>query len=179
MKNRADCLSEYGSDYMIQKKINAGELFKIGKSVYSEKKNVPELAALAYHYPKAVVTMRTAFYLYGLTDVIPDEYDFATDRNAAKIKDQRVSQYFIQSGFFEHGIETQDYHGYPIQIYSKERMLVELLRYKTKLPYDYYKEIILAYRKLINTLDIQEIQNLIMESPKSARIMELLQAEVM
>ena len=87
MKSRAECLTEYGSDYMIQQKVNAGELFKVGKAVYSEEKDVPELAVLAFRYPNAVVTMNSAFYIHGLTDVIPDEYDLATDRNAAKIRE--------------------------------------------------------------------------------------------
>ena len=179
MKKRVECLSEYGSDYMVKKKIESGELFKLGKSVYSEDENVPEIAVLAYLYPKAVITMHNAFYIYGLTDVIPESYDFATDRNAAKIKDDRVTQYFISSGFFDHGIETTDYKGYKLKIYSKERMLIELLRYKSKLPFDYYKEVLLNYRKLVSKLDIQEIQDLVLKSPKSSKIMELLQTEVM
>ena len=28
MKNRAECLAEYGSDYMILQKVNSGELLK-------------------------------------------------------------------------------------------------------------------------------------------------------
>ena len=47
MKSRADCLKEYGSDYMIQQKVDAGALFKIGKGIYSEDKHVPELAVIA------------------------------------------------------------------------------------------------------------------------------------
>ena len=78
----------------------------------------------------------------------------ATTRDATKIKDERVKQYFISDGFFEEGIETVDYKGYEIRIYNKERMLIELVRYKSKLPFDYYKEIILGYRKLVPSLDV-------------------------
>lgn len=38
MKTRAECLEKYGSDYFIEKKIEEGELFKVGKGIYSEKK---------------------------------------------------------------------------------------------------------------------------------------------
>ncbi len=38
-------------------------------------------------------------------------------------------------------------------------MLIELLRYKSKLPFDYYKEVIINYRKLVSKLDIQEIKD--------------------
>ena len=95
----------------INLKIEKGELFKVGKGIYSEKKYVPDIAMFVYKYPYVVVTMRSAFYFYGLTDVIPDKCDLATTRDATKIKDERVKQYFISDGFFEEGIETVDYKG--------------------------------------------------------------------
>ena len=61
----------------------------------------------------------------------------------------------------------------------KERMLVELIRYKSKLPYDYYKEIGLNYRRILPTLDVQEIQDLTLAAPKSNKVFEVLQAEVL
>ena len=179
MKTRAECLEEYGSDYFIEKKIEEGELFKVGKGIYSEKKYVPEIAMFVYKYPNAVVTMKSAFYFHGLTDVIPDECDLATTRDATKIKDERVKQYFIPEDFFEEGIETADYKGYDIRIYNKERMLIELVRYKSKLPFDYYKEIILNYRKLLPRLDIQKIQDYALMAPKSNKVLEILQMEVL
>ena len=178
LKSRAECLQQYGSDYMIQKKLKNGELYEVGKAVYSEKKHVPEIAVLAYKHPNAVITMRSAFYLHNLTDVIPDEYDLAPDRNAAKIKDDKVKQYFVPADFFEKEIETVDYKGYPIRVYSKERMLIELLRYKSKLPFDYYKEVLLNYRRILPQLDIQTIQELAYDAPKSSKVMESLQSEV-
>lgn len=179
MKSRAECLDEYGSDYKIQQKVNSGELFKVGKAIYSEDRYVPELAVLAYQYPNAVLTMHNAFYLHGLTDVIPDEYDFATDRNAAKIRDKRVKQYYVSSDFFEQGAESIKYKGYPIRVYNRERMLIELLRYKSKLPFDYYKEVLLNYRKIIPQLNMQAVQDYAYEAPKSGKIMEMLQMEVL
>ena len=95
MKTCAECLEEYGSDYFIEKKIEEGEMFKVGRGIYSKKKYVPEIAKFVYKYPNAVVTMKNAFYFHGLTDVIPDECDLATTRDATKIKDERVKQYFI------------------------------------------------------------------------------------
>ena len=179
MKTRAECLKEYGSDYFIEKKIKKGELFKIGKGIYSEKKKVPEIAVITYKYPNAVLTMKSAFFYYGLTDVIPDECDLATKRDAAKITDERVKQYFVPDSFFDEGIETADYKGYEIQIYNKERMLIELVRYKSKLPFDYYKEIILNYRKLLPQLNIQKIQDYALAAPKSNKVIETLQLEVL
>ncbi|MBQ9279245.1 MAG: hypothetical protein IJ224_11510 [Lachnospiraceae bacterium] len=178
MMTRAECLSVYGSDYYIKKKIKDGELYKISKGVYSKKRYIPELAVVAYKYNNAVVTMKSAFYIYELTDVVPDKCDLATTRDAAKISDKSVKQYFVQDDFFRDGIETVNYKGYDINIYSKERMLIELVRYKSKLPFDYYKEILLNYRKIIPQLNIQKIQDIALEAPKSNKILEILQLEV-
>jgi len=178
MYSRQECVKKYGSDYYVSQEIAAGKLFKLDKNVYSDIENVPEIAILSYKYPRAVITMQTAFYIHDLTDTYSDVYDFATDRDAAKIPDDRIRQYFVPGDLFLLGIETMNYRGCQISIYNKERMLVELIRYKSKLPYDYYKEIILNYRKLIPTLDIQQVQDFALASPKSSMILEILQSEV-
>ena len=76
-------------------------------------------------------------------------------------------------------METTDYRGFPIRIYGKERKLIELLRYKSKIPFDYYKEILLNYRKILPQLDMQAIQDYAYEAPKSGKVMETLQMEVL
>ena len=48
-----------------------------------------------------------------------------------------------------------------------------------QLPFDYYKEVLLNYRKIMPKLNVQEIQDLALESPKSGRVMETLQMEVL
>ena len=76
----------------------AGELFRVGKAVYIEERYIPEFAVLVVKYPNAVVTKRNAFFMHGLTDTIPDGYDLATDRDAAKIR-KKVKQYFQPPNF--------------------------------------------------------------------------------
>jgi len=41
--------------------------------------------------------MDSAFYLHGLTDVVPEMVHVATARNSTRIKDARVRQYFMES----------------------------------------------------------------------------------
>ena len=179
LKTRKECLDQYGSDYYIQQKIHAGELYRIEKGIFAEEAYVPELALISWKYPKAVVTMLSAFYHYGLTDVIPDVYDLATDRDAAKITDPRVHQYFIPTDSFMVGIDNAEERGYTFRIYDKERMLIELLRYKSKLPFDLYKEVLLNYRRIMPQLNIQKIQDYALAVPKSNMILNTLQMEVL
>ena len=72
-----------------------------------------------------------------------------------------------------------DINGAQINIYNKERMLVELLRNKNKLPFDYYKEIILNYRKIINTIDIALVMDYIYALPKAEFVSDALQLEIL
>ena len=57
-------------------------------------------------------------------------------------------------------------------------MLVELIRNRSKLPFDYYKEIIGNYRQLIWELDIQAVQEYAEQLPKTNLVMNTLQMEV-
>lgn len=177
--SRSECLSRFGSDYFIQQRIAAGDLFRLENGVFAEQKYVPENAIISHRYPLGVITLLSAFYHYGLTDVIPEVCDLATSRNAAKIRDVRVKQYFVPDAVLYQGAIVDQEHDYPIRIYSKERLLIELLRYKNKLPFDLYKEVLLNFRKIMPSLNMQDIQDYAMAVPKQKMIMEALQMEVL
>ena len=177
--SRQECLARFGSDYFIEQRIAAGDLFRLENGVFAEQKHVPENAIISHRYPHGVITLLSAFYHYGLTDVIPEVCDLATDRNAAKIHDTRVRQVFVPDAILYNGAIMDQEHNFPIQIYSKERLLIELLRYKNKLPFDLYKEVLLNYRKILPQLNIQDIQDYAMAAPKRKMITEALQMEVL
>ena len=174
-----ECIQLYESKYNLKKKIAQGELFRLEKGIYADKKYVPEFQIISKKYPAAVFTLNSAFYYHQLTDVIPEKYYLATNRDASKIPDSRVVQIFENIDQFEVGAENIEYCGIYIYMYNKERMLIELLRNKNKLPFDYYKEILNSYRRIINNLDIQLIQDMALQSTKSRMIMEALQMEVL
>lgn len=178
MKTRAQCVMEYGSDYFIRKKVESGELYLIEKGIYNDQSYVPELALLCYKYPNAVLTMDTAFYVHGISDDMPALTDMATDRDAAKIRDSRVRQFFEPGDFFRTGVEEVSFLGYSLPVYDRERMLIELIRHRSKLSRERYKELIGTYRKLINELDTQKIADYASQAPRSASITRSLETEV-
>lgn len=172
------CIEKYGTDYKIKKEIEAGNLFIKEKGVYSVKKYVPEIEIISMKYPNAIFTLNSAFYYHGLTDVIPDYYYLATTRGTSQIKDSRIKQIFENSDGIELGKILYEYNGTMINVYNRERMLIELIRYKNKLPFDYYKEIIINYRKIIDEMDIESISEYAYYLPKMKMVMETLQREV-
>ena len=179
MKTRAEYMKEAGSAYLLKQKVKRGELFKIEPGIYSEKEDVPELAVIAFKYPNAVITMRSALYLYKLIDEKPDLYELATSRDAAKISDKRVKQYFESIQILNEGIEMVDYEGYQISVYSKERLLVEVLRYKTKMPHREYKKIVSRYRRLMPYLDVGKVLKYVKEAPKRGKLLDMLDLEIL
>lgn len=174
-----ESVKKYGSKYLLKKAVEAGKIYQQEKGIYSDEQYVSEKYVIATKYPKAIYTLDSAFYHYNLTDVIPEKYYLATDRDAAKIPDKRVVQIFEQKNLLMLGATIDTKNGCTINIYSKERLLVELLRHKSKLPFDYYKEILLNFREEIYDLDIRTVQDYINEVPKSASIMKVLQLEVL
>ena len=174
----AQCIEKFGSKYLIKKAITEGKLFRIEKGVYSESERVSEVSLISAKYPKAVFSMDSAFYHYDLTDSIPEKYYLAVERGA-KISDKRIVLKFENSDILHLGAVQENLNGTMVAMYNRERMLLELIRNKSNTPYDYYKEIILNYRKIIDDLDIRLIQDYMEQMPKAELIRKVLEAEVL
>ena len=161
------------------KAVSNGVLFKQEEGVYSTERFEPEIGIVIKKYPKAVITGEYAFYIHGLTNVIPEKYDLATPSKAAPMTDPRVRQSYVNDKVFSLGIIEKEVDGVKVRIYDKERMLIELLRKKNSMPYDLYKEIIMNYREIISSLEIWRIQEYAAIFPKSKMISKALDEEVM
>lgn len=174
-----ECIERYGSDYMIKKEIRDGNLFQEEKGLYSDKPLCSELEIITAKYPRAVFTNESAYYYYGFTDVIPDFYCLATKRGDTRIKDKMIKQIFVKDDLYDFGKSTLEYQGITISIYNKERLLVDLVRFKSKLPFDYYKEIIGNYRRIIDDMDFFSIEDYAEMLKHGRKIMDTIQLEVM
>lgn len=174
-----ECISKYGNDYQVKKEIDSGNLFLKEKGIYSTKRNISEIDVIMRKYPRTVCTGNSAFYYHSLTDVIPDFYYLATRRTDTRIKDSRIRQSFLKDDVFDAGITEIEYNNSFIRIYDKERMLIELIRFRSKMPLDHYKEIIRNYRKLSFELDfgiVEEYANLF---KNGSTLMNSIQMEVL
>ena len=169
---------KYKENYAIQKALNKGELFKIESGLYSDSpvRNIFEI--ISKKYPQAIFTKDVAFYMHGLTDVIPQMYYVATKRNASRIKIVNVTQVFEKDLTFNIGKTQMEIMGVKINIYDKERMLIEVIRNQNTMPFDYYKEIINSYRKISNQLDMRKLESYIEKFKNDYFIFKTIQKEV-
>ena len=174
-----ECIKKYGSDYKLKKLIDAKSIFMQEKGIYSSTKRVSDLEIIAFKYSNAIFTNQSAYYYHSLTDVIPDFFYLATKREDSRIKDNRVKQSFVIDEIFDEGLETTKYNGITINIYNKERMLVELMRFKSKIPFDYYKEIIQNYRMITEEMDFALVEKYAHMFRNGENILNQIQMEVL
>ena len=174
-----ECLKIYGNDYQIKKALEEKKIYKIKDRFYSDIANPKELDIFLKKHPDTIFTMESAFYYLGISDVIPDKYSIITNKDATKIKHSNVIQYFDNSNTLDIGVTEINHNGSVIRVYNKERMLIEVARYKNKIPYDYYKEIIVYYRNHIDEIDISLVLDYLQSFPKKAFITNVIRVEVL
>jgi len=129
-------------------------------------------------YPDAIVTGLTAYYIHGLTDVVPDVIDVATKRGGAKIQSPQIKQQFISQDWIAIGKSIAVHDGVELTIYDQERMLLELMRERNKLPYDLYKEVVSSYRRRAENLDIYKLQDYAEAMPRGKKYLAIILKEV-
>lgn len=174
-----ECIERFGSDYMIKKQISKGKLFQKDKGLYSDKELCSDLELIVAKYPRAVFTGESAYYYYGFTDVMLDYYCLATKRGDTRIKDKLIKQTFVKDELYEFGKCVMEYQNMNISIYSRERLLVDLVRFKNKIPFDYYKEVISNYRRSVYELDFFGIEDYAGMLKHGKKIMDAIQLEVL
>ena len=109
--------------------------------------------------------MDSAFYLHGLTDVVPELVHVATPHNSTRIRDS--------------GVQAMESGGYAVRAFSWERMLVELLRNAGTLPMDYYRELIGSYRRIASELDMREAEDCLALYRRSGSLFDMMQREML
>lgn len=176
--NYKEIIKIYKNDYNLKKAINKKEIYKLEKGIYSNKKIVSPLIIYSKKYPNAVITMDSAFYYYNLTDVIPNKVYLATDRNSDKINNSKIVQSFAIKSILNAGKVTLEEDGEKINIYDRERLLIELVRKKKQIPFDYYKEIISNYRAIVDELDMYKIEEYLSLFKNDLNLSNILQMEV-
>lgn len=146
------------TEYSIRNRVSNGTLFSIEHGVYSDNPHpfVNEVY-ISKKYPNAIFTGLSAFFIYGLTDHIPDSFYLATEQHSFPIRRVDVSQSYQDPSFFLVGKTPFKYDDGTINIYDLERMLIELMRLKEKYPPEIYYEIISSFRKIKNKLDFYKI----------------------
>ena len=174
-----ECLEKFGNHYQIAAQIKSGGLCKVAPGLYSDGARHHEVEILQARYPSAVVTMLSAYYYHDLTDNIPDKCHLAVERGSTKISDPNVVEYFVPKGTGRIGVESRVLQGVPMRIFDKERLLIETVRMRTKMPYDLYHEVIGNFRQIAEELYPAKMEDYLDAFPKREVIFDVIRKEVL
>lgn len=173
-----ELLLKYKTRYNIEQALKNNEIYKQENNIYSDERIVNPMLIATKKYPNAIVTMDSAFYYYNLTDVIPSKVHLATNRNSNYIKNEKIVQIFMAKEILNYGKTSVIVEGIAINMYDKERLLVELIRKRAKISFDYYKEIISNYRNIVDELDMYKIEEYVSLFKNGENLFDILQKEV-
>ena len=176
--NYKECLEEYGGRARIMTMIRRGELYCIERGLYADTPSVPEESVLLKRYGRTILTLESAYYHYDLSDNLPDRVHLASDRRGVRIKDERVVQYFMPDGTLDVGVTSIQSDGQSLRIYDLERVLIETVRYRTKLSHDLYKEVIGRFREIKDRLYPAKMIDYLEKFPKSESLFQAIEREV-
>ena len=174
-----ECRERFGNNYQIAALIKLGELKKVAPGLYSDGTSHHEVEILQMRYPSAVVTMLSAYYYYDLTDNVPDRCHLAVERGSTKISDPSVVEYFVPKGTGRIGVENSVLQGIPMRIFDKERLLIETVRMRTKMPYDLYHEVIGNFRQIADELYPAKMEDYLDAFPKREVLFDVIRKEVL
>ena len=153
-----ELLSNGETEYSIKKKTKDKKLFLVHRGVYSDEPSpyIDEVF-ISTKYPKAVFTGLSAFFIYELTDFVPDKYYLATEQHSFPIRRNDIVQTYQDPSFFNVGLTEVEINNGKVKIYNLERTLIELIRLKEKYPKDIYYEVLNSFRGIKHKLDFYKI----------------------
>jgi len=172
-----DLVNNGYSAYQIKKLVEDKKLYFIKKGIYSTDKNINYFEMIAKKHPNAIYTLETAAYIYKLKKTLPNIYYVASKQKDRKMKEEYIKQVFMTDELYRIGVNNMTYQNVNIKAYDLERLLIEVVRNKTKLDGDSYKEIIESYSKISKLLNKRKLETYLPYF-KNPKIVERINKEV-
>ncbi len=129
-----------------------GELDQAGRGLFRltdlPPLSEPDIVMVAKKVPQGVICLISALALHQLTTQIPHEIHLALPRSARhpKLDGPPIQIFRFSSASFEAGVETRQIDGVAIRIYSAEKTLADVFKYRNKVGLDVAIEALRNYR---------------------------------
>lgn len=98
----------------------------------------PDLVAAAARLPNGVVCLISALAYHELTTQIPHAVDVAIEQGSRppRVEYPPVNIYYFSGDAFTAGVETKKMGGVDVRVYSAEKSIADLFKYRNKLGLD-------------------------------------------
>ena len=132
--------------------VEAGDLVRIKNGYYTDKiDRFTEEELVAKLFPDALLCMESALYAYGYISQKPIGWRLAVDKNTSKSRFKmdypKIIPYYTEPESLEIGASKITFCGLDFQIYDKERVICDCLKYESKMERETFKEAIQSYIK--------------------------------
>jgi predicted transcriptional regulator of viral defense system len=168
-------LSEFTSEgyhnSVLNKLMEDGYVSKIKAGYYEWLYDEPisDAVVIMKLFPKSVVCLESALYIYGYTDRTPLMWHLAVNKNDSKSKFKidypPIKVYFLIEKYIKIGKSKVMYEDLSLQIFDRERTICDVIRYEKKLDKEIFNKAIKMYmldsKKNIGTLmDYAKLMNI-------------------
>ena len=146
-------MSGMGIDYRyILDFVETGKLVRIKNGYYTDRfDRFTEEELIARLFPDARLCMESALYVYGYLKEKPYGWRLAVDKNTSKSRFKmdypKVIPYYTEPEILEIGSTKIQIGELVFQIYDKERMICDCLKYEAKMDREHFKAAIQGYIK--------------------------------
>lgn len=144
-------LAAIGVDYRrILDFVESKDIIRIKNGYYTYGiERFSEEALVAKMFEDAVLCMESALYAYGYISNKPYGFHLAVDKNTSKSRFKmdypKVIPYYTEPEVLKIGVTSITYEGNEYQIYDKDRLICDCLKYESKMDRQDFKEAIQAY----------------------------------
>ena len=146
-------LAALGIDYRrILDFVENGEVIRIKNGYYTYGiERFSEEALVSKLFPDGVLCMESALHAYGYISNKPFGFHIAVDKNTSKSRFKldypKVIPYYTEPEVLTIGVTTIAYEGNEFQIYDKDRLICDCLKYESKMNREDFKEALQSYIK--------------------------------
>ena len=130
--------------------VESGDMVRIKNGYYTDRKDrFTEEELIAKLFPDARLCLESALYAYGYINQKPFAWHLAVDKNTSKSRFKmdypKVIPYYTEPEALELGSASIELNGLSFQIYDKERMICDCLKYEGKLEHEIFREAVQSY----------------------------------
>ena len=148
---KASDLHETGVDFRrIQTFVEEGKLTRVKNGYYTSKiLNYSEEQLITAMFEDGVLTMESGAFYYGYLKQRPAHWSIAISKNTSKSRFKLdypiVVPFYTEPDVLERGVTEVEVAGKKMKIYTKERLICDILKYQEKMEPRYFKESVLSY----------------------------------
>jgi predicted transcriptional regulator of viral defense system len=156
------------SKYEVKKYTELGLLDRITQGYYKlSASDISDAKLISLMIPEAVLTFDSALFYYGYSDRIPQKWHLAVDKDISKAKVRIdypfIKPYYIECKLLNIGVESVTVDDSKMNIFSRDRLICECLKYEGKMDIETINKAIINYiedpkKNISKLMDYAEIR---------------------